>query len=127
MFACLKNHGRGLAKYPLLALKVMKPLEVARYGLDGNGCTGLPARVRNPWDHGWVRFAGGANDIVHPGSMLEVTQIELEVQEAVAALDDQIVEYEIGCDGASLQRGAITLSGHDLVSEAHTALREWKL
>jgi len=125
-FVCIENRGRGLAKYPILGLNVGKPLELATYGLDGNGRTGLPIRVRNPWDHNWQRFAGGMNDAVHSGSALEVTQIQIDVPETATELGDQTVEYEIGCEGSPLRRGSITLKGQELLDEAHAALREWK-
>jgi hypothetical protein len=125
IIACIENRGRGLAKYPMLALQVRKPLEMAEYGLDGNGNTGLPVRVRNPWDQGWRRFAGGANDAVHPGTILEVTQIKIEIGESTTTLDDQIIEYEVGCEGVPLHRGSVTLTGQMLLDEAHAAVRDW--
>lgn len=124
-FVCIENRGRGLAKYPILGLNVKTPLELAPYGLDGNGRTGLPIRVRNPWDHNWQRFTGGMNDAVHSGSTLEVTQIQIDVTEAATELDDQTVEYEIGCEGSPLRRGSIILKGQELLDEAHAALHEW--
>lgn len=127
LIACIKNRGHGLAKYPLLGLNVAKPLVVSRYGLDGNGRTGLPARVRNPWEHDWHRFAGGANDAIHSGSILEVTQIEVQIGESDAVLDDPTIEYEFGCEGVPLTRGTLTLSGKDILKEAHDAIRNWKV
>lgn len=104
----LKNHGRGMARFPCLELQVNRPYFVSEYGLDGNRTTGLrkrPVSAERREDRVWL-FGGGADDVVHVGSVLEITRIEwergdwrgdapeLHVRYRISALDMSPVEAE---------------------------------
>jgi hypothetical protein len=68
----IKNSGRGIARFPSLRYAVVPGINFAAYGLDGNGHWGLPLR---PTTEGWVLFGGGADDVIHPGTHLEVAKL----------------------------------------------------
>jgi len=66
----LENVGRGLARYPLLALEHLSGATLSEYGVDGNKNQGLPI-VRGDQSIG-VTFAGGINDVIHPATIKEI-------------------------------------------------------
>jgi len=68
----IMNSGRGIAKFPSLRYPVIPGINSAAYGLDGNGRWGLPLR---PTTEGWVLFGGGADDVIHPGTHLEIAKL----------------------------------------------------
>jgi hypothetical protein len=88
----LQNSGRGIAKFPALVLKGVRP---ELYGLDGSGRFGLPRRASS--DSKKVVFGGGADDVIYPDSTLEVTALDpkLEVAENAPNFQSRILQYEL--------------------------------
>jgi hypothetical protein len=68
----IMNSGRGIARFPSLRYRVVPGINFAQYGLDGNGHWGLPLR---PTSEDWVLFGGGADDVIHPGTHLEIAKL----------------------------------------------------
>jgi hypothetical protein len=71
-FVGIMNSGRGIARFPSLRYAVTPGINFAPYGLDGNGHWGLPLR---PTTEGRVLFGGGADDVIHPGTHLEIVKL----------------------------------------------------
>jgi len=69
----LENAGRGIARYPLFAIRQMLGAVIFDYGIDGNRQHGLPMLQGDR--PGNVTFAGGVNNEVHPGTIMEVTAL----------------------------------------------------
>jgi hypothetical protein len=72
----LQNTETASARFPYLHVHPQMGCVIDEYGLDGNRNTGMNKGLRyGPW----VRFAGGANDVVHPGETLWVAALKVEV------------------------------------------------
>jgi hypothetical protein len=71
-FVGIKNSGRGIARFPSLRFATVPGINLASYGLDGNNRWGLPKR---PTSEGWTLFGGGADDVIYPGTHLEVAKL----------------------------------------------------
>jgi hypothetical protein len=100
----LRNVGRGVALYPALAIGKTERWEVAQYGLDGNGRTGLPRRTTTgEAGSRAVVFAGGADIAIHPGTEFEVTRLTAEVPRLNDSWPDLVLEYGLYCDGFSFE------------------------
>lgn len=107
----LQNVGRGIAEYPALLLKNRN---TDRYGLDGNGNTGLPQR---PTTRPGVFFGGGAEYVVHPGGVLEVTRLadRLEVSEDRPECPDFCIDYEIYAKDMPEKSGTEVMKGAEII------------
>jgi len=69
----LKNgEACGTAKFPSIRYRRACGLVVNRYGIDGNDGFGLP---QSPSDNEWEIFRGGADQVIHSGETLKVTQL----------------------------------------------------
>jgi hypothetical protein len=95
----IRNSGRGIAKFPSLRFPVVPGINLAAYGLDGNGRWGLPLR---PMSEGWIIFGGGADDVVYPGTNLEVAKLTQrsrvsEWQRPGVAAAQHFPQYEFKC------------------------------
>lgn len=96
----ITNVGRGIARFPRLVLTPEGGCaDTHRWGLNGNGGTGLPqdvVRERSPV----IAFTGGADNIIHPGQTLEITKIGL-LPIPGAPLNRCTIAYTIHAEGAS--------------------------
>lgn len=76
----IKNNGRGSAKAPFLILRIKRPYHISQYGLDGNGNFGLNRLISTT--HGNEdKFGGSLSVVIHPGTIHEVTAIDIEIQD----------------------------------------------
>lgn len=102
----LKNVGRGIARYPALLLTGVKK---HLYGLDGNGNLGLPNRIRS--DHKKLLFGGGADDVIYPDSVVEISVLDPieNISESSPAFTARTLEYELYADEMPPVRGVLTV------------------
>lgn len=101
----LRNTGRGVAKFPYIALEIDAPFEVSEYGLDGNIHHGLPRLPQPPTTR--VQAFGGSSDIiVYPDSELAITIIRAQTK-AGTALPGLRIQYRIGCEGVQMKTGVL--------------------
>jgi hypothetical protein len=102
----LKNVGRGIARYPAVMLSGVKK---HMYGLDGNGNLGLPIRVRS--DHTKLLFGGGADDVIYPDSILEISALDPieNVSEGMPIFMARKLEYELYADEMPPVRGVLAI------------------
>lgn len=114
----IENSGKGVAKYPCLSLSFASPYRHAQYGLDGNGRTGLPLIPTSRMDHATV-FGGGADHVVYPGLVLEVTKLEaVDLRFAMHDLpeiQDLRVEYRIAAEGIAAVSDSYVLTSRDIL------------
>jgi hypothetical protein len=69
----IQNVGRAIARFPLFRIKDMAGGRIWEHGVDGKRNQGLRILQRDtPSD---VTFIGGANDVIHPGTSLDVTAL----------------------------------------------------
>ena len=96
----LENVGRGVAKYPYLSIKVQEPYAVSTYGLDGNEHEGL-RRLPKGRHIDPTRWVAGAETVIHPGGILEVTKVRPPVNYPHSHVGkDLVIEYEICAEDA---------------------------
>lgn len=90
----LRNIGRGLARFPCLSMTV-RPAFAPMTILDldatgGGGASGLPQRRIADNQVQTVLFAGGGNDVIHPGQTLHVTRFGLGPGDNLCVVDYQL-------------------------------------
>ena len=115
----LENIGKGLAKYRYLSMRVLEPYVVSEYGLDGNGHEGLRRLPKGKFFDP-KRWGAGAETVIHPGGILEVTKVIPPLTHPRTHLGkDLVIEYEICAEDAE------TVSGTEVVrySELKETLR----
>lgn len=105
------NKGRGIARFPLVRFAVSSPFKLSDYGLDGNGQVGLPRRPRPPSEHSFVTFAGGVDDVIHPGTELQITRLDADISENQTEFPDLVVPYELAAEGTTPIRGEERIPG----------------
>lgn len=113
----IANRGRGVARFPNLELRIHPPHRVAPTGLDGQRHTGLPelARPGPPGVH--HIFAGGVDDVIHIGSVREVTLIgPLEVSEGATSTLDVTIEYLIAAEGVQPVEGRHVIPASEILA-----------
>lgn len=111
----LRNDGRGVAKFPYVALTVEEPFEFSSYGIDGNSNTGLP-EIRGPATTSRQKvFAGGSDDVLHIDSSLGITIIEVTGISAKPASNPILrVHYRVVAEGIRPLSGTAELGGNAL-------------
>jgi hypothetical protein len=63
------------------------------------------------------------NDVIHPGTTLDVTNITVDsVSESAKSLPDLVVEYEVAAEGLMACRARETVSGAVLLRIAREAI-----
>lgn len=111
----LQNASRTTAKFPYLFVGDVAGGERDSYGLDGNGNHGL--RRLTGKEPG--KFGGGADDVIHPGMVLAVTQVKLSRSEAQLMRDDntEVVcqfQCDFGSEHAAMQSTEISITAGEL-------------
>lgn len=116
----IRNDSHVTARFPYLAIEYLSHGRLEKYGLDGNGRHGLPRTSdgKTTW------FAGGADDVIHPGVEWDITAIGVERSrpdddvETLNGIDlDKFkleVQFRVGCENSRASRGAIILHGTQL-------------
>jgi len=127
-FQCLmtigiENNGRGTARYPAILLRGVVPHS---YGLDGNGNFGLPRRpLAEPRA---FLFGGGADDVIYPGTVLQITALEPQCEkiEVLSHFDDLQFEYTLYADGLPARTSTILIRGEELKARFDARVREFR-
>jgi hypothetical protein len=68
----IENRGRAVARFPSIQFRRSSGLLVDSFGIDGAQGFGLPQRSS---DAEWIVFGGGADHVVHVGSLLTITRL----------------------------------------------------
>jgi hypothetical protein len=99
------NEGRGVAKAPYLAFSVDHPFHVSPYGLTGSHYEGLPA-LRFTGGGLQNRYGAGSDFVIHPGTILEVTKLEIGILPTPeqAPKQDIKIEYAIIAEDVQMVR-----------------------
>ncbi len=119
----IRNTGRGVARFPSLRLQVTPPWKISPYGLDGNRNTGLPRlAVRRAAEGGL--FAGGADQVVHVDTMLDVTRIDRgPVEIALESPPPPVrIHYRIAADGVSPIESQHVIPGDEIIQSIRSAM-----
>lgn len=116
----LRNDSLISARFPFLRVTDLAPLSFWEFGVDGNRNFGLPQR--SGVVSGGHLFAGGADDIIHPGQQILVAAIpvawdignqhwippEIEPGKGIK------FSYDLGCDGGHTVSGAYEITHREL-------------
>jgi hypothetical protein len=111
----IENSGRGVAKYPLLCVKVHKPYQIVEHGIDGNmkyGLSPLSKSIRSEFD----RYGALGDIVIHSGMVHDVTAIKLEVDRDKPAsyMNDLVFDYQIAAEGIRLIEDQKIIAGSQL-------------
>jgi len=117
---CIRNTGKGLAKFPYLSLKIKYPYAISDYGLTGNYGHGLP-RLPHSDQREKVIFGGDSNSVVHVNSELEVTIIKFYINKEKkefregGVLKDLEFDYEIAAEEISSEKGTYKIKKEEFL------------
>jgi hypothetical protein len=75
----IENQGRGTAKAPFFSVKLPENCRLNEGGVDGNNNVGLPPIKRHIGSSRELHFGANSNIVIHPGMILDVTQVSLPV------------------------------------------------
>lgn len=115
----LENTGRGIAKHPFLEISVNPPFSIGRFGLDGNGKTGMrlfdyvESRINQHSHPDFIsaKFTPKDGQVIHAGMAIEVTSIlgtcgpsvsKLEITTKLAAEGQLLVVETVVFDKPSI-------------------------
>jgi hypothetical protein len=126
----LENRGRGIARFPFLAVEVDPPYGVSLYGVDGNGKLGLPllgfidaCRSERDEVKGMQAAGGrfGSQDglVLHCGMKVDVTCLKATIlRQTCRQSSDLVFRYEIAAEGMPLQPDEVRIPAAELVKIA---------
>jgi hypothetical protein len=115
----IKNVGRGSAKAPYLSVTISHPYSINnKYGIDGNGNFGLDVLKKS---HGTDEniYGGTANFVLHPGTHVDVTAINLKIIPRSQEIPDIEIKYKITAEDVVLVEDHTFISRDELLSYAH--------
>lgn len=105
----IENKGRGTAKAPYLAFNVTRPFSPSLFGLDGNTNNGLPKLHFG--QHLKYRYGASSDFVIHPGTIHEVTAVDLGLNPRPENLPtgDITIEYEIAAEDMQIVRSSMSI------------------
>lgn len=110
----IRNVGLGLALYPAIVVHKVEYLGLGLHGIDSGSRYGL--QVRSTLHDNSIRmFAGGVNDVIHPGTRIDVAKFRRVTKAKDLSEVPELVtlRYQLHCDGWS-SSGSVAI---DLRSE----------
>lgn len=117
----IENTGRGVAKFPFLAVRIHEPYHISRYGIDGNCHFGLREIVRSVGDD-WRKYGGSLEVAIHPSTTHEVTAVSIGVNPNLSKLlvRPLKIDYQIAADGIQLIESEETIPGSNIFDAINT-------
>jgi hypothetical protein len=121
----LTNEG-ALARHPFLLVERLERCIIEEYGVDGNMRTGLPRRLLP----GKALYAGGVDDVLHPGIPTPITRLRIEVEGSQKQLRIEGMAPEefhaaarlsYGCADHPTRALDFALTGQEIVAHLHEA------
>jgi hypothetical protein len=111
----IENNGRGIAKSPLLCVKVYKPYSISRYGIDGNMHYGLNP-LANSLRSEYERYGASGDIVLHSGIVHDVTAINFEIdwKKSPSEIQDLVIDYQIAAEGVMLIEGQKVIKGQEI-------------
>lgn len=118
----IKNNGRGIAKYPSITLCFDDPYKLDRTKIRGTTRYGIPL-LMSETDKRIKKFGGGADDIIHPETILEVTRISCMIPKSLNNIPDLAIEYKIYSDSISIVAGNKVISAKEIADNIFSDLK----
>ena len=106
----IANCGKGIARFPGLGIREHDLFKIHDSGLDGMRRFGLPERPQSPnrrYVEKYRFFGGGADDVIHPGTTLDVVSSEYKIQPNSQGHPDMVLDYELHCEGFSYEESVL--------------------
>jgi len=99
----IENTGRGVAKFPFLAVRIHEPYQISKWGIDARRHFGLRELVRSVGDD-WRKYGGSLEVAIHPGTIHEVTAVSIDVDPNLSSshIYPLKIDYQIAADGIQL-------------------------
>jgi hypothetical protein len=121
----IENHGRAVAKYPFLSIKVLAPYKVSDYGIDGNMHFGLP-KITNSIRSEEFKYGASSECVIHSGVTQDVTCVEVKIDPRKSLHDVHNLEinYKIAAEGVKILEGHKEITGQELYEEAKKQYEE---
>jgi len=116
----LLNQG-ALARHPFLLIEGLQRCVIEEHGVDGNRNTGLPRSLLS----GKALYAGGVDDVLHPGISTPITRLRIEVEGAggrvrIEGMEPSdyhaVAQITFGCADHPTRTLPFALSGGELVA-----------
>jgi len=99
----IENTGRGVAKFPFLAVRIHEPYHISKWGIDAKCHFGLREIVRGVGDN-WRKYGGSSEVAILPGTIHEVTAVYVDVNPnlPLSHIYPLKINYQIAADGIQL-------------------------
>lgn len=105
VIVAIKNVGPTIGKYPFLAFSVNDPYFSWKFGLDGNGFTGLQKVISNTTYRN--NFSGGQQIVIYPKVEHEVTKIIMELANPSDKIPDLVMDYQLVAENMGIKEDRI--------------------
>ncbi|NQY68493.1 MAG: hypothetical protein HRT72_12340, partial [Flavobacteriales bacterium] len=93
----LSNTGKSVAKYPMFKIKVNGPYKFSQFGIGGGMSTGLDKEQEQ--SNGSTVYVGKPGQVIHPGIVLQIDQLEIDVDKSSGELPPLKIEYTAIAEG----------------------------
>ncbi len=116
----IENTGIGIATYPALRVQpASRDLGFDELGIDGNRNSGLPRQLGANQNNARY-YTGGINNVVHSGTIMEVTRLLRPVLRDWEGPESTIeFLYDVYCDGDTQMGRMVIPIGQLIVSDLH--------
>ena len=108
----IDNIGRAVARFPFIELDQPCPVTPNQFGM-GNGSPGLPQVLSRA---GNVRFVGGGDHVIHPGTTLEINRFKGKFGTVSPLMLPVVLSGKIAADNFVLRKWQVVLNGISLMS-----------
>ena len=102
----LSNTGITIAKFPMLRIKINLPYKYSQFGLGGAMNTGMEKGLDQ--GDGFEVYIAKPEQVIYPGVLLQVDQLEIELPAGTTELPPLKIEYSAAAEGMSLVSETMT-------------------
>ena len=114
----IKNEGRGIAKYPLLSIKLNKPYSIDYYGIDNQHNYGLIRQVKPYYSD--ENIFSSSDIVIYPGIPHDVAHVSvtINIDDQERVIEDLFINFKIAAEGINPVEGKVEIKGSDIFKEA---------
>jgi hypothetical protein len=119
----ITNTGRGLARFPALAVKVEPSGECSIESLlpQARRVPPVPLVTANRRDQGRRIYAGGASDVIHMGTSAEFCMVKGHIDECLTEpSQDLVIDFYIFADGVAPVEGQQVVTRRQILAAVKT-------
>lgn len=108
----IKNESKIIAKYPCLSIVLSNNVIIDRYGIDGNGGTGLKKTLSSGIR---ATYIGGIDYIIYPDNTIDIDKILLSSFYDSSQISDIIIEYTLVCENMDMIKNRYFINKEELI------------